>query len=208
MGPGSGSNRVKRGGNWNNNAYNCRVANRNRNSPGNANNNLGFRLVSTTRGKDASCPIQVCPGPANAGTNMLRLRRPVASHPGPPSPGLTSSVAGREWSEDAVKAMTGDIRLAAEYAGLLRASLGPRARRIILFGSRARGDAREGADFDCVVVVDRRTPEVREAVLDADVAMLDRHEQLFAALIYSEDEWSRLQQFPLAWNIRKEGVVL
>ena len=68
-GPASGSNRVKRGGNWNNNANNCRVANRNNNSPGNENNNLGFRLVSTTHGKDQRCPIHDRPRPANAGTN-------------------------------------------------------------------------------------------------------------------------------------------
>jgi len=40
-----GSNRVLPGGSWNNNARNCRVSNRNNNSPGNSNNNNGFRLV-------------------------------------------------------------------------------------------------------------------------------------------------------------------
>ena len=40
-----GSNRVKRGGSWNNNASNCRVSNRNNNTPGNSNNNIGFRPV-------------------------------------------------------------------------------------------------------------------------------------------------------------------
>lgn len=40
-----GSNRVLRGGSWNNNASNCRVANRNNNSPSNRNNNNGFRLA-------------------------------------------------------------------------------------------------------------------------------------------------------------------
>ncbi len=40
-----GSNRVNRGGGWNNNARNCRSANRNRNTPANRNNNLGFRLA-------------------------------------------------------------------------------------------------------------------------------------------------------------------
>ncbi len=40
-----GSNRVIRGGSWNNNARNCRAANRNNNDPGNRNNNLGFRLA-------------------------------------------------------------------------------------------------------------------------------------------------------------------
>ncbi|MBO4738173.1 MAG: hypothetical protein J5606_01280 [Bacteroidales bacterium] len=36
---------MNRGGSWNNNARNCRVANRNNNTPGNRNNNLGFRVV-------------------------------------------------------------------------------------------------------------------------------------------------------------------
>lgn len=39
------SNRVLRGGSWNNNARNCRVSNRNNNTPSNRNNNNGFRLV-------------------------------------------------------------------------------------------------------------------------------------------------------------------
>jgi predicted nucleotidyltransferase len=98
--------------------------------------------------------------------------------------------------------------LATEYAGLIRHRLGARVREIILFGSRARGDAEEASDYDCVVVVDRKTPDVREAILDADVAMLDRHERLFAALLYSENEWQRAKNFPLGWNILKEGVVL
>ncbi|MFH0909550.1 MAG: SUMF1/EgtB/PvdO family nonheme iron enzyme [bacterium] len=37
--------RVLRGGSWNNDATNCRVANRNRNDPTNSNNNIGFRVV-------------------------------------------------------------------------------------------------------------------------------------------------------------------
>ena len=40
-----GTNRVNRGGSWNNDAGNCRSANRNRNEPGNRNNNVGFRLA-------------------------------------------------------------------------------------------------------------------------------------------------------------------
>ncbi len=40
-------NRVNRGGSWNNNPRNLRAANRNRNTPDNRNNNLGFRLART-----------------------------------------------------------------------------------------------------------------------------------------------------------------
>lgn len=42
-----GPNRVNRGGSWNNTADNARAANRNRNNPGNRNDNLGLRLSST-----------------------------------------------------------------------------------------------------------------------------------------------------------------
>ncbi|WP_428846465.1 SUMF1/EgtB/PvdO family nonheme iron enzyme [Porphyromonas levii] len=37
---------MNRGGSWNNDADNCRSANRNNNNPDNRNNNLGFRVVS------------------------------------------------------------------------------------------------------------------------------------------------------------------
>lgn len=48
-----GSNRVNRGGSWrNDDASNFRGANRNRNDPDNRNDNMGFRLVSTTQGQD------------------------------------------------------------------------------------------------------------------------------------------------------------
>jgi len=36
---------VNRGGSWNNDAQNCRSANRNNNEPTNRNNNIGFRLA-------------------------------------------------------------------------------------------------------------------------------------------------------------------
>lgn len=44
-----GSQRVNRGGSWNNDARNCRSANRNYNSPDNRNNNLGFRVAAAQR---------------------------------------------------------------------------------------------------------------------------------------------------------------
>jgi len=62
-GAASGSNRVKRGGSWNNNANNCRSANRNNNNPNNRNNNIGFRAASTVpQGQAGSHPEMPVPG--------------------------------------------------------------------------------------------------------------------------------------------------
>lgn len=72
-GAASGSNRVKRGGSWNNNARNCRSANRNNNDPSNRNNNLGFRLASTVQGQ-GRVPSGVARVPPTRGNEQVGAR--------------------------------------------------------------------------------------------------------------------------------------
>lgn len=98
--------------------------------------------------------------------------------------------------------------LVKEYAEIIRRKLGNRLKGIILFGSQARGDAWKGSDYDILLIVDERTQDIREASLDAGVEMMDRHETLFVSLIYSQEEWAQAQEFPFAWNVRQEGVVI
>ena len=95
-----------------------------------------------------------------------------------------------------------------QFKDILQQTLGDRLVELRLFGSHARGDAEEGSDFDVLVIVDRRTDDVREMILDADVEMMNRYEKLFAALIYDESEWQKARSFPHAWNIERDGVVL
>jgi predicted nucleotidyltransferase len=99
-----------------------------------------------------------------------------------------------------------NITPAKEYAEEIRKRLGGHVRQVVLFGSQARDDAGEGSDYDFLVVVDQRTREVRDAVLDAGVTMLNRYDRLFASLLYSVEEWQNIQRYPLGWNILKEGV--
>ncbi len=79
----SGSNRVKRGGNWNNNANNCRVANRNNNNPNNSNNNIGFRLCNTLIA--GTGPFTDGPGARGLSMSLSRSRKGQRekSDPGP-----------------------------------------------------------------------------------------------------------------------------
>jgi len=79
-------------------------------------------------------------------------------------------------------------------------------KQIILFGSRARGDSSENSDYDFVIIIDKKTPKVREKALGAEVEMMDKYERLFSTIIYDEREWKKAGSFPLAWNISREGI--
>jgi hypothetical protein len=63
---------VMRGGSWNNNPNRLRSANRNRNTPDNRNNNLGFRLAHYPRH-----------GPEPRGSRIARARRRESMSPLP-----------------------------------------------------------------------------------------------------------------------------
>ena len=80
---------MKRGGNWNNNAKNCRSANRNNNSPGNRNNNLGLRLSvhGTVRCRMSIDirpvqPVTLCPGARLELDGFRRISMSRRRHPG------------------------------------------------------------------------------------------------------------------------------
>lgn len=98
--------------------------------------------------------------------------------------------------------------VAAQYAQEIRVRLGNHLRQLVLFGSQARGDAGEGSDFDFVVVVDKRSPALREAVVDAGAAVLNSTDWLCSALYYDEEQWRKVMNSPLGINIAKEGVVV
>ena len=90
----------------------------------------------------------------------------------------------------------------------LRDKLGSHIRQIRLYGSRARGEAHEWSDYDFLVVVDSRTPQLRRIVLDVEAGLMDRYGALVATVLRSEEEWRQSQAFPLARNIMREGVAV
>src|SRR5215471_14856001 len=111
-------------------------------------------------------------------------------------------------AEQTSKTQYQDDPVVQEFATALRQRLGSHLRQILLFGSHARGDAQDGSDYDMLVVVNHRTPELRAIILEVESQLMERYGALVATVLRGETEWQQLQGFPLAHNIAREGVPL
>jgi predicted nucleotidyltransferase len=79
--------------------------------------------------------------------------------------------------------------------------------RVILFGSRARGDNNNFSDWDFLVLVsqeanERLKSQIRDSLIDIELEA----GQVISTVIYSQDQWPNYQITPLFQNIEKEGL--
>ncbi len=81
--------------------------------------------------------------------------------------------------------------------------------QMVLFGSRARGDAEPDSDFDLLVVLDGPADRsARETVSDCAWEMGLEHGMVIVPIVVSRDEWERGPErySLLAQAIRAEGL--
>lgn len=90
----------------------------------------------------------------------------------------------------------------------IRAHLGSHLRRIVLFGSRARGDARADSDYDLLVVVDEVTRKVENVIDDIAGEMLCQFGAVISAFPTSESVTQSRKYSPFLINVSKEGVLV
>lgn len=82
--------------------------------------------------------------------------------------------------------------------------------QIILYGSRARGDARPDSDWDVIVLLDKPTmPHFNryEVAYELWDKALDIGEEI-NTLVYTMDQWKNAPPSLFKYNVREEGVQL
>ncbi len=82
---------------------------------------------------------------------------------------------------------------------------------LILYGSRARGDAREDSDYDLLVLVDREVDtDLERAVVDQLVPLEVQTGKVLTVLIYNRTQWDSAlyRAMPFHKNVTREGVAL
>ena len=94
------------------------------------------------------------------------------------------------------------------FSQRIREKIGPHIRQLVLFGSRARGNAHEGSDYDFLVVLDKVEPVIKDTVLDIEVEFMNTYEELSSCMIYDEEGWEKNKKFPIGINILREGIAL
>lgn len=95
----------------------------------------------------------------------------------------------------------------ATYRDLVLAALPGRIERIVLFGSRARGDHTEHSDWDMAVYLDRPPDfEDRRRLSSAGFQTLCRTGELIQSIALSRDEWGSDDGF--GRRVREQGIVI
>jgi predicted nucleotidyltransferase len=90
----------------------------------------------------------------------------------------------------------------------LKETYGDRLERVVLFGSRARGDARPDSDYDIAVFLRNLDDRYRELdrLAHLSTGLIDETGEVVNAMVYGAESYN--ERTPLMREIRLEGIDL
>lgn len=96
-----------------------------------------------------------------------------------------------------------------DYRAGLEALYGPRLKRLVLFGSRARGDAEPESDIDVMIVLEGPLDDWQETQrtsrLTSDVSI--KYDTVIARIFATPEDYARVGRV-FYENVRREGVAV
>ena len=105
-----------------------------------------------------------------------------------------------------------DRTLIEEFKNRLPAGLRDRVRKIIVFGSRVRGEAAEDSDLDVIALVDEKTPEIERRLEDIAYQVMWDHDfkPIISLKVFDESHYSDALRrgFSFYLHVEKEGVAV
>ena len=114
------------------------------------------------------------------------------------STGPTGQLSDTEW------------RAAHEFVGKLHERFDGQVVSVVVYGSRARGEADPDSDMDLLVVMSDTTSEIRRAVRYLAAEVWLEHGIYLSTRVWSVAHWRQLEraQTLLYHNIRADGITL
>jgi len=97
-----------------------------------------------------------------------------------------------------------------EFLTKLREQHGSEVVLVSLFGSKVRGDFDEESDIDVLLVVEDRTSQLWEDIVEIETDLMLKYGSVISSLIMGRDnyEWHRRYRAPLYRNIERDGIDL
>lgn len=97
-----------------------------------------------------------------------------------------------------------------ELKDLMESQLGDRLVKMVIYGSRARGDFAIESDIDIAIIVRELSRELKHQILDGVAEVEMKYFTPLSVHVLSEDEFEHLKsrERRIALDIEKEGIPL
>lgn len=86
----------------------------------------------------------------------------------------------------------------------------PMGSQAILYGSRARGTAREDSDWDVLILIDKDTLDMSDYInISYPLTELGCElGEIISPILYTKNDWNKYSFTPFYKNIQHEGIAL
>jgi predicted nucleotidyltransferase len=105
-----------------------------------------------------------------------------------------------------------DRQIVMELKQRLPAEVKTHLARLILYGSRARGEAAEDSDLDLIALVDDKTPEIEAQMEEVAYRVMWDHDfkPIISLKVFAEDRFRNAARkgYSFYRNVEREGIEL